>query len=400
MNPPIFCRPVDGPISTLAGDYSPGSGILHLADASKVGTPSAAQPVRLTVFADDGSAPLGQFVASGRSGNSLAVAVDSGFADGPIPAGKAVGVSPSANAFADIHAAILAAVGAINTTSLTPGPAGPKGDAGAAGPVGPAGPKGDTGPQGPKGDTGATGPQGPKGDAGSGGSGSATPGGSDGQLQFNSSGAFAGSTVATTDGTYLILGGQAKLNGSQLVSSASSFTIGQTGATFGASSLAIVNGPGENGAIFRNDGVPLVDFIFNATGTKRNIRFETRDSSIVTGSPEYQFGNPSGFSVAIGDSGIYSRAVLTINGANAAGNARSLATLVAKAGLESLQVVDGSGNALSGIDGSGYVRSRVGTGAPASGDSPPDGSMYVDRTAGAERAYFRVNGAWKSAQLS
>jgi len=113
------------------------------------------------------------------------------------------------------------------------GPQGIQGIQGLQGETGPQGPQGIQGPQGPQGPTGLTGPQGPEGAAGlpgvgvpvggttgqalvklsatdydtawqtiSGGSG--TPGGSNTQIQFNDSGAFAGSSNLTWDGTKLV----------------------------------------------------------------------------------------------------------------------------------------------------------------------------------------------------
>jgi hypothetical protein len=81
------------------------------------------------------------------------------------------------------------------------GPTGPMGITGPTGPTGPSvtGPTGSTGPAGPTGPTGNTGTTGPTGPTG------ATPaiGGSSTQVQYNSSGAFAGSANLTFDGTTL-----------------------------------------------------------------------------------------------------------------------------------------------------------------------------------------------------
>jgi len=122
------------------------------------------------------------------------------------------------------------------------GATGPLGPAGEQGLKGDKGDKGDTGPQGiqgiqgPQGPTGLTGPQGPEGAAGlpgvgvpvggtagqalvklsatdydtawqtiSGGTGS--PGGANAQIQFNSSGSFAGDANLTWDGTKMTAGG-------------------------------------------------------------------------------------------------------------------------------------------------------------------------------------------------
>jgi hypothetical protein len=76
------------------------------------------------------------------------------------------------------------------------GPTGPTGNTGATGPTGPQGIQGPTGPTGPTGSIGPTGPTGPTG---------STPaiGGSNTQVQFNSSGVLAGSANMTFNGTTL-----------------------------------------------------------------------------------------------------------------------------------------------------------------------------------------------------
>lgn len=188
MNVPIFCRPIDGPLAVLAADHALGSATLTLDRADLLGAVSPSAPVRVTLLAPDFTI-LGQFRATAINGTTLTVTPD-GYPDALIPAGSVVAVTPSAAAFADVHAAILAAVGAINTIALIPGPTGAtglKGDTGATGATGPKGDTGATGPAGPKGDTGAQGP------AGSGGS--ATPGGTSGAIQYNASGAFAASAI-------------------------------------------------------------------------------------------------------------------------------------------------------------------------------------------------------------
>lgn len=116
MQAPVFARPIDNPsgLATLAAPYVAGVGILALDDASRLGSPSPSAPVRLTIYQDASfGAILGQFLATGRAGNLVTVAVDAGFPDAPIPAGAVVGVAIGAAALAEVHSAILAAVGAI-----------------------------------------------------------------------------------------------------------------------------------------------------------------------------------------------------------------------------------------------------------------------------------------------
>jgi hypothetical protein len=95
--------------------------------------------------------------------------------------------------------------GPTGPTSTTPGPTGPTGPTGATGPNGPQGIQGVQGNPGPTGPTGLTGPTGPAGPPGPTGTG--TPGGSSTQVQYNSSGTFAGSSNLTFDGTNLTCGG-------------------------------------------------------------------------------------------------------------------------------------------------------------------------------------------------
>ena len=120
------------------------------------------------------------------------------------------------------------------------GPTGPMGITGPTGPTGPSvtGPTGSTGPAG--GPTGSTGPTGPTGPSGVGPTGStgptgptgptgATPaiGGSDTQVQYNSSGSFAGSANLTFNGSVLALSGTETISDN---SSSAALRITQTGA--------------------------------------------------------------------------------------------------------------------------------------------------------------------------
>lgn len=116
--------------------------------------------------------------------------------------------------------------------SGTQGPTGPQGDTGptgptgaastAAGPTGPTGAQGVSGPTGPQGPTGPTGAAstvaGPTGPIGPTGPTGATPaiGGSNTQVQYNSSGSLAGSSNLTFDGTNLAVGGNITSGGANV----------------------------------------------------------------------------------------------------------------------------------------------------------------------------------------
>lgn len=90
----------------------------------------------------------------------------------------------------------------------------------------------------------------------------------------------------------------------------------QTGDVFGTTSLLIGNRTGMNGALFSSPSIPLIDFVFNATGTQRNIRFEARTPTFTaTGLPEFQIGGtsagPSTSTLIIGDHTMVLNAAIT-----------------------------------------------------------------------------------------
>jgi len=128
---------------------------------------------------------------------------------------------------------IAGPTGAIGAT----GPTGALGPTGPTGPFGPTGPQGIQGIQGIQGVAGPTGPTGSIGNTGPTGPTGATPaiGGSNTQVQYNSSGVFAGSANLTFNGTALTLGGNptitsgtangvAYLNGSKVLTTGSALT--------------------------------------------------------------------------------------------------------------------------------------------------------------------------------
>jgi len=101
----------------------------------------------------------------------------------------------------------LGPTGATGSTGAT-GPTGPTGATGLTGPTGPTGAQGVQGDTGPTGPTGTTGPTGSTGAGGPTGPTGATPaiGGSNTQVQYNSSGSFAGSANFVFDGTNVGIG--------------------------------------------------------------------------------------------------------------------------------------------------------------------------------------------------
>jgi hypothetical protein len=148
------------------------------------------------------------------------------------------------------------------------GPTGPMGVTGPTGPTGPSvtGPTGSTGPAGgPTGSTGPTGPTGPTGigptgpsvtgPTGSTGPTGATPaiGGSNFQIQYNSSDSFAGSANLTFDDSFPIL----TLNGIEYIAANSSYPALQITQTGSGNALLV-----EDSA--NPDSTP---FVINASGT-------------------------------------------------------------------------------------------------------------------------------------
>jgi len=90
----------------------------------------------------------------------------------------------------------------------------------------------------------------------------------------------------------------------------------QDGDTFGPSILRLRNRNGENGAIFETTDVAitLVDFIFKTNADQRNIRYESRGTSIFLSTPEFQIGEAADPTLCVGDSGILIRGDATISG--------------------------------------------------------------------------------------
>jgi hypothetical protein len=111
--------------------------------------------------------------------------------------------------------------------------------------------------------------------------------------------------IPTATGANLVLSGSQYANlvfsansstsngSSSIITSGKELVLGQTGDAYGPTYLRMVNGFGQNGAIFDspNAGTPLIDFIFKTTITQRNIRFETRGggNKYVTGGDGYEF---------------------------------------------------------------------------------------------------------------
>lgn len=96
----------------------------------------------------------------------------------------------------------------------------------------------------------------------------------------------------------ILLGAGPRENGSimLLTTPVSEMRVEQTGDTFGATRLRLVNRTGNNGAILENAGLDLVDLAFSgSTAATRSIRYENRAGSrVIDTQPEFQIG-PSGF---------------------------------------------------------------------------------------------------------
>lgn len=244
----------------------------------------------------------------------------------------------------------------------------------------------------------------------------------------------SGSTVVASIGTTGIILNKTTVADGSMVTSGGNMRVGQTGDAYGATYLDIKNGVGANGAIFTsmNPSVTLIDFGFKTGyGIQSNLRYECRTSSIFNqanaayGEFQYNLNATGGagyytypftighqvctfFSPPIDTSAAKFPGRVGIN--NSSPNAKlhvtgdgSYVDLILQAPASGsqydlLQCQDTSGNALAAIDAKGYVRSKVGSGAPPSGDAPADGAMYVDDTNG--KLYVRIQNSWKSVTLS
>ena len=157
--------------------------------------------------------------------------------------------------------------------------------------VGPTGPMGITGPTGPTGPTGAnstvvgpTGPTGSTGPTGAGVSGPTGPtgamgsvGGSNTQVQYNSSGSFAGSANFVFDGTNVGIGksspgykldvnGTVNVQGSILLNgSTSGTTTIKANATAGTWTLTLPTSAGTNGYVLSTDGAGNTSWLAGLT---------------------------------------------------------------------------------------------------------------------------------------
>ena len=174
MNIPVFYKPLDAALSTLAIAHSVGapSIVVQTADAAEFGNPSPSSPIRVTVLGTNGRS---HYSVTGRTGNVLSwdTTLD-GYTDLAFAAGDKVGVLVSAGTIADIQSSVIDTVNTLNTIELTPGPQGYQGSQGATGTQGNQGSFGAQGFQGAVGSQGATGSQGNQGSSGAQGSQGAT----------------------------------------------------------------------------------------------------------------------------------------------------------------------------------------------------------------------------------
>jgi hypothetical protein len=116
---------------------------------------------------------------------------------------------------------------------------------------------------------------------------SASPGGSNTQVQFNNAGAFGGDAGLTYNTTTDVL-----TCNSTVRSTTTELVLEQTGDAFGTSRMRLRNRTGFAGAIFENAAINLVDFQFQpSAGITRGFRFENRGGTDVNlGTPEFQIG--------------------------------------------------------------------------------------------------------------
>jgi hypothetical protein len=326
MSLPVLCTPIDYAYTTLASDYTAGSGTMTLV-ANPFGSPTSQNPVRVMLISDT----FASYVITSITGLVATVAVHDGYTDQDFPLGATVGCTDSAGTIKDIHAYLNAGIQGPQGANGSQGPQGAQGYQGSQGLQGSqgfqgAGAQGYQGSQGLQGAQGANGSQGPQGFQGGTGSqgtqgaqGSGVAAGTSGSLQYNNAGSFGGTAHITTDGSQTINIGNstnsyvASITTSGITTSAPNLVLSQTGDIYGETSLTLLNGNNTNGAIFANYGVTLVDFIFNALGTQRNIRYQSNQYVAFTQSPEFQFGSPNYPSFVTGDNGLIANAAFTIN---------------------------------------------------------------------------------------
>lgn len=210
--PIIIANSVSNYMVGLVTTYNSGTGALVANISSIAGSGTYTS---WTINLNGASGPQGPTGPTGPTGAASSVAGPTGSVGptgGTGPTGPTGAASSVAGPTGPTGAnGTTGPTGPTGAASSVVGPTGPTGPYGAAGPNGPTGPTGTTGaggPTGPTGTTGAGGPTGPTGTAGSTGPTGptgATPaiGGSTTQIQYNSSGALAGSSKMTFSGSSL-----------------------------------------------------------------------------------------------------------------------------------------------------------------------------------------------------
>jgi collagen type VII alpha len=183
-----------GAASTVAGPTGPTGSQGVVGPTGPTGSTGAAStvagptgPTGATGAASTVAGPTGPTGSTGTTGNT-----------GPTGPTGATGAASTV-------AGPTGPTGATGAASTVAGPTGPTGSTGTTGNTGPTGPTGAAstvaGPTGPTGSTGTTGNTGPTGPTGPGGT--ATPAGSNTQIQYNNSGSLGASANLTWDGTTL-----------------------------------------------------------------------------------------------------------------------------------------------------------------------------------------------------
>lgn len=108
----IFSVPLDLARSVLAQPHTVGSGTLILVDASSFGNPAPLTPVRVTAIRQADKV-RSDYIATGRSGNTLTVTPGDGYADIDLAANDIVGSYVTAATIAELQAAILSCEAAL-----------------------------------------------------------------------------------------------------------------------------------------------------------------------------------------------------------------------------------------------------------------------------------------------
>jgi hypothetical protein len=115
LTSPVFPIPLDNISSTLSASYSPGSGSLTVANGNPFGSPSTSAPLRVTAQRAADMVRV-HFLVTGVTGNVLTIeSVIDGYIDISLDIGDKVGVLVSAGTILDLQSVATQSVSTINS---------------------------------------------------------------------------------------------------------------------------------------------------------------------------------------------------------------------------------------------------------------------------------------------